>query len=107
MGFCIFLFGGIRFLYKVMFKCSKILINSWYDLGIPIQLRNLFEPMYAQRDFMGVAISFVMRIILVIFKLVSFVMVFGVCMILFILWVSLPIICIYGIVSNYKFLIRA
>lgn len=93
-------------LYKTMLKCQKIMSSSYYSLGIAIQFRYLFAPMYAQRDFTGLAISFVMRIVMLIYKIIVFFFVFIFCIILFILWVFLPIIVLYGIFSNYKFLIQ-
>ena len=108
-----FVFGILYFptwwysvgIYRVMLKCYSLVIDSWHNLGISIQLRYLFEPMYGQRDFTGIAISFVMRIFLIIYKFINLIFIFFICIIMFVLWASIPILAVYGIIKNYKFLV--
>lgn len=91
-------------LYKALLKCFKIFLDAWEGLGLSIHIKYIFKPMYGQRDVAGILISFFMRLIMLIFKLVCIVLVFVLCSFLFMLWAFLPIIVIYGIIVNYKFL---
>ncbi len=93
-----------RGLYKALLKCLKIFSDSWESLGLSIHIRYLLKPMYGQRDITGILISFFMRIIMLIFKVISIIFVFIFCTILFMLWAFLPVIIVLGIVANYKFL---
>ena len=73
-------------------------------MGLSIHLKFLFKPMYAQRDFAGRVISFFARFIQLIFKLVAFLVSILLFLIVFLLWIALPMIIIWQIVINLKFL---
>ncbi|MDD4289977.1 MAG: hypothetical protein PHH83_01730 [Patescibacteria group bacterium] len=93
-------------IYKALLKCFKIFTDAWEGLGLSIQVKYLFKPMYGQRDVTGILISFFMRLIMLMFKLICVIFVFVFCSFLFISWSFLPIIVIYGIIVNYKFLLQ-
>jgi hypothetical protein len=79
-------FGFIRMITKMF--------NFWQEeqkaLGFTIWLKNIFVPMYGQRDFSGRLISFFIRLFQIIFR--GLVLLFWalVCLTLLLLWLSLP-----------------
>ncbi|HNZ86500.1 MAG TPA: hypothetical protein PLD95_02675 [bacterium] len=93
-----------RGLFKVLLKSQKILSDAWENLGLSIQIKYLFKPMYAQRDLAGILISFFMRLLMLIYKSICMIFVLLWSAVLFLLWAFLPIIVIYGIIVNYNFL---
>ncbi|MFA5052141.1 MAG: hypothetical protein WC544_03730 [Patescibacteria group bacterium] len=66
-------------------------------LAIGIWLRNMFRPMYGDYTKEGRIISFFMRIVVLIYKLVLLVLWLALLLVIFILWVVLPVLVIYYI----------
>ena len=91
-------------LYKTGVFCLQKIKEQWNNMGLSIHFRFLFKPMYAQRDFAGRAISFFIRTIQLIFKLFSFLVFILVFLVIILLWIVLPIIIIWQIKINYKFI---
>lgn len=60
--------GFLRFLNGV----GGFLRDQWIIIGAGTWIKNLFTPMYGQRDFVGRAISFVIRIFQIIFRFLAF-----------------------------------
>lgn len=54
-------------------------------------LKNIFVPMYGQRDFQGRVASFFIRFVNVIVRSVSLLMWFAVCVIFFATWIAIPL----------------
>lgn len=69
-------------------------------LGITIWLANLFVPMYGQRDYAGRIISFFIRIVQIIFRLILFFIWLIIILALFLFWLILPIFVIYQIFAQ-------
>jgi len=90
--------------YRTGVFCLKRIKNQWNNMGLAIHFKFLFKPMYAQRDFAGRVISFFARFIQLIFKLVAFLVSILLFLIVFLLWIALPMIIIWQIVINLKFL---
>lgn len=91
-------------LYRAGLFCLQQIKKQWNNMGLSIHFKFLFKPMYAQRDFTGRVISFFARFIQLIFKSLAFV-VFGLISLgIFLLWIVLPIIIVWQIKINYKFL---
>jgi len=69
-------------------------------LGVSIWIKNIFTPMFGQRDIAGILISFFMRIFQIIIRsLVLFL--WSILMIaLFFVWIGLPIVVVLGIILN-------
>jgi hypothetical protein len=67
------------------------------DLAFFIWLRNIFTPMYAQSDFWGRLISFLMRVVQIMYKMGVLLAWMAVLVILFIGWIVLPVLIIYNI----------
>ena len=91
-------------LIRIFYFCLKRIKKEWNNLGLSIHFKFLFTPMYAQKDFAGRAISFFMRLINLIFKSVVFLILLSWYLLLFLLWITLPIIIIWQIYLNLNFL---
>ena len=78
----------------------KIIANF---LGLKILLVNLFKPMFGEYSRSGRIISFFMRCILLVWRMILFVFgtLFFVC--LFFVWIFLPLIALWQIYSLIKF----
>ena len=76
--------------------------SSFNNLALPIMFKNLFKPMFGQYDREGRIISFFMRIILTISRLVVFILFIIFYILLLIIWVVIPIIIVWGIVNNFQ-----
>lgn len=59
-------------------------------------LANIFVPMYGQYDFEGRLISFFMRLVQILVRLVALFIWILICLILFCVWLLLPIMVFYG-----------
>jgi hypothetical protein len=86
-------FGFIRFAAKM--------INFWQEeqraLGFSVWLKNIFVPMYGQRDFSGRLISFFIRLFQIIFRGLALIFWALICLILLLLWLSLPFLLLIAI----------
>jgi len=91
-------------LYRTGVFCLKGIKNQWNNMGLAIHFKFLFKPMYAQRDFAGRVISFFARFIQLIFKLVALLVSILSFLIVFLFWIALPMIIIWQVVINLKFL---
>jgi len=70
------------------------------SLGIHIWIKNIFTPMYGQYDAMGRIISFFMRFFQIIIRSVAFLGLGAFYIILFFIYLILPIAVFYGIVVH-------
>jgi len=91
-------------LYRTGVFCLKGIKKQWENMGMAIHFKFLFKPMYAQRDFAGRMISFFARLIQLVFKLVSFLVIILLFLLVFSLWIVLPIIVLWQIKINFKFI---
>jgi len=84
---------------KVFIYISNELANFEERLGLKIWLKSIFKPMFAQYDWQGRIISFFMRLILLVFKLVLFFFWMVFMSVFVALWLILPILAVYQIAS--------
>jgi hypothetical protein len=55
--------------FLVFIKSWTDIVSAWQQaLGFSVWLKNIFIPMYGQRDFAGRLISFIMRLVQIIFR---------------------------------------
>lgn len=84
----------------VLFSKTLIIFlkNKQKSLGILVWIKNIFKPMYGQQDLSGALISFLIRIVQIIFRgiLMLFFVVFSI--IIFCVWIVAPIFIIYQII---------
>ena len=64
------------------------------SLGVGIWIKNIFRPMYGQRDIGGKIISFFMRIVQIIFRGIVLIIFTAVFSSLLVVWIVAPIVVI-------------
>ena len=74
--------------------------NTNANLALSIMFKHIFKPMYGQYDRAGRIISFFMRLVLLIAKLIAFLFFVILYIVLILLWLILPILTIYQIIFN-------
>jgi len=86
-----------RGLMEVSQGLLNFLRNREKALALFVWVKNIFKPMYAQRDWQGILISFFMRLIQIIIR--GLIMVFWIFFSLAVLcfWLVLPLLVIYEI----------
>lgn len=81
-----------------MIWCAGLLRtgNEWLSPGL--WLKNIFVPMYGQYDIQGRLISFFIRLMQVIARGIGLLIWLAVCIVLFVCWLALPALVIYGFI---------
>ena len=83
------------------FRALKNLFNFWRNqeksLGFSVWLRNIFVPMYGQYDFPGRLISFIIRLVQIIFRGALLLVLLFLLLIILFLWLLLPIFLLLAI----------
>jgi len=82
--------------------CLNLLSSGNITLGPGLWLKNIFVPMFGQWDWRGRIISFFMRFFNIIIRtiLLSFWLIF--CLTLFLIWLLLPVVFIYSLVTSFS-----
>jgi hypothetical protein len=78
-------------LLRLLKNLGLFLQERWMVIGAGVWLKNIFVPMYGQRDFTSRAISFFIRLFQIIFRFIAFI--FFVLLSLFglFVWIAFPI----------------
>ena len=86
-----------RGLFNVIQKQMFFLKNRQKSLALLVWIKNIFKPMYGQRDWQGILISIFIRTIQIIFRsfLMLFLVIFSLLLIIF--WITLPPLIIFEI----------
>ena len=74
------------------------------NLGLKIMIKNIFKPMFGQHDKAGRFISFFMRLLLLFVKVFVFILFSIFYIVLFLFWLILPILVVFQLSANIKFL---
>lgn len=74
--------------------------------GFTLLLKNLFKPMFAQYDRQGRIISFFMRLVLIVYKGLTFVVMVIFYLLTLIFWLLLPVAVLWGLTYNLPSLWR-
>ncbi|MFH1413182.1 MAG: hypothetical protein ABIG10_04155 [bacterium] len=88
--------------WKMLAWIKNFLHNMLKSLALLVWVKNLFVPMYGQRDIAGFFISFFMRLFQIIFRSLAFLFFVILSLIAIIIWLSLPIVLIYQIVLQFN-----
>lgn len=83
---------------ELLKKCRGFLADSLKALNLTVWLKNLFVPMYGQRDFAGALISFFMRIFQIILRGIGFLFLLIFSVAALVLWWLLPALVFYQII---------
>jgi hypothetical protein len=78
-------------------------INDWWSnslkrLNLLVWIKNIFVPMYGQRDITGVLVSIFMRLVQIIFRSVAYIFILVSGLIALALWLILPALVLAGII---------
>jgi hypothetical protein len=77
--------------------CAVLLKQGNSRLAPGIWLANLFVPMFGQFDWQGRIVSFFMRLVQIIVRTIALTVWLLCCVLLFVLWLAIPIVVWYGI----------
>lgn len=89
---------GLLNTIKFSFQSIK---NQQEALGVNIWIKNIFTPMYGQYDWEGRLISFIIRLLQIIFRTFLLIIWMILSLIPIIIWVILPVIIIVQINLNF------
>jgi len=87
-----------RGLINLMAILKKFLINKEKSLALLVWIKNIFRPMYGQYDWVGVLISFFMRIFQIIVRSLMMIFWLIIALLIFCFWLILPFLVIYEII---------
>lgn len=82
---------------KMVLKSWNLIKDGQEFLGLRVWVINIFQPMFGQYDLVGRLISFVMRLIQIIFRGIFLIIWIMVVIGLFLLWLVGPLIIFYQI----------
>ena len=80
---------------KLLRMCAERLANTARNLALGIWVRNMFTPMFGQYDWQGRMISFMMRVVMLVYKLVVFFVWILLLLILIAVWIAGPIAIVW------------
>ncbi len=87
-------------LLKIISFVQKSLIQQEKKVGMLVWLRNIFVPMYGQRDLVSRLVSFIVRLFQVFVRGVVMLFFTALALIFIIIWVTLPVVVFFGIYNN-------
>lgn len=87
-------------LVRTLRGIGRAIAERQQSLALLLWIANLFRPMYGQSDWQGSIISFVFRILILIWRLVFFFIWLALCGVALFCYVALPLLALYGIVQN-------
>lgn len=85
-------------LLRMTIKLKDFIADREKSLALFIWIKNVFIPMYGQRDWQGILISLFIRFVQIIFRSIIMIFWLAVALGLFWLWVIAPIFIIYQII---------
>lgn len=86
--------GVFRFIKGVF----RFLSNQEKSLGFSIWAKNIFVPMYGQHDWTGRLISFIVRLVQVVFRGALLLVLLALSLVLIIIWLILPLLLLLALV---------
>ena len=85
---------------KVLKGSGNFIKDFEQTLGFLIWLKTLFVPMFGQRDIAGRLISFVLRVVQIIFRGIALLFIILLTFVFIIFWLILPLLVIYQIIIH-------
>ena len=80
---------------EMLKRAEGLIVDIEQTLGFWIWVKNLFVPMFGQRDFSGRAISFVLRLFQILVKGLVLIIVIVMVFVIVIIWLLLPLFVLY------------
>jgi hypothetical protein len=87
-----------RGLFALVLGIVEFLKNREKSLALSVWLKNIFKPMYGQSDWQGILISIFIRIVQIIFRSILLLVYFLLAVIVFMVWVLMPLLIVYEII---------
>lgn len=87
-----------RGLWELILRNKDFLLDKEKKLGVGIWVKNIFTPMYGQRDWTSRFISFFIRLFQIIFRSLLIIFWALYSLLLILLWLILPPLIIYEII---------
>ncbi|MBI4281208.1 hypothetical protein HY625_00115 [Candidatus Uhrbacteria bacterium] len=81
---------------------GRAIAERQQSLALLLWIANLFRPMYGQEDWQGKIISFVFRILILLWRLLLFFVWLALMGVVLFCYLALPLLALYGIVQNLK-----
>ena len=91
-------------LKNALLFCVRQIFDTWRALALRIWLINIFTPMYGDRSVLGRIISFVMRIVILIWRMVWMTLWIMIILALLAIWIGAPVLVIWIIGDHIKVL---
>jgi hypothetical protein len=88
-------------LAKFLIWLKSFLGDKQRSLGLGVWVKNIFVPMYGQRDWQGVLISIFIRIVQIIFRSIAMILWLLVAIVMLAAWLSFPLATVFGIVWQF------
>ena len=76
--------------------------KMWYAQALGIWFKSMFTPMFGDRSILGRAISFGVRIVVLVWKSIWFILWSVLVAALFLVWILAPVAIVYMVVINIK-----
>lgn len=71
--------------------------NRQKSLALFVWIKNIFKPMYGQRDWQGILISIFIRLIQIFFRSIMMIFWVLITILLIIVWIALPLVVVFEI----------
>jgi len=109
-----FLFRFIEFWrhwYAGSFKFGSNIFISFLEnldksVALKITAKNIFQPLYQDRSFIGYVLGFIFRSVRLFFGGIFYLIVAAIALVIYLFWLAIPILVIYEIVKNLGFAIK-
>lgn len=85
-------------LFKTLIWLKNFISDKQKSLGLGVWVKNIFVPMYGQRDWQGMLISFFVRLVQIIGRSIAMIFWLIISFVIFWSWLLLPAAIIYGII---------
>jgi len=93
--------------FRVAAYGFRTLRNAGRGFGVSVWFKNLFRPMFGQYDFAGRIISFVMRLVMILYYSVVLLLLAVLMAALFLFWLGLPAFIGYELVNQAFGILKA
>jgi hypothetical protein len=80
--------------------CGRMIKRKWHVFGLGVWVKNIFVPMYAQRDLAGTLISFFMRLVQIFARTILMLVWTCLVLLLFLSYLIVPIFVVVQLLSQ-------
>ncbi len=84
--------GGLK---KAGIYCINLLSTGNDYLAPDLWIKNIFVPMFGQRDWEGRLVSFFIRLVNILFRIIGFILWAAIVSVIFLLWLVWPVFLVY------------